>query len=115
MTLQYLLIISHDADFQPTESLVGDIFAWIEDATAQGKRIAGKPLQPADTAQTIRIRDGREHIVGGPFSDSAEQMCAFELVDCRDQDEALELARRHPMAKAATIEVRPVWMERESE
>jgi hypothetical protein len=39
-------------------------------------------------------------------------MCAFELLDCRDQDEALELARRHPMAKAATIEVRPVWMER---
>lgn len=115
MTLQYLLIISHDADFQPTESLVGDIFGWIEDTTARGKRIAGKPLQPADTAQTIRIRDGKEQIVSGPFSDSAEQMCAFELVDCRDQDEALELARRHPMATAATIEVRPVWMERESE
>ena len=39
--MQYLLIISHDADFQPTESLVGDILAWIEDTTARGKRIAG--------------------------------------------------------------------------
>lgn len=115
MTLQYLLIISHDADFQPTERLVGDIFGWIDDTTARGQRIAGKPLQPADTAQTIRIRAGREQVIDGPFSDAAEQMCAFELVECRDRDEALDLARRHPMARAATIEVRPVWMERESE
>ena len=40
--MQYLLIISHDADFQPTESLVGDILAWIgRSLGVEGARSAG--------------------------------------------------------------------------
>src|SRR3546814_1394627 len=44
-----------------------------------------------------------------PFSASEEQMCAFELLECESMEQAMDLACEHPMAHAATIEVRPVW------
>lgn len=113
--MQFLFIISHDADFAPTDTLIGDIFAWIEQATADGQRISGKPLQPPGTARTVRIRNGKRLLTDGPFSASDEQICAYELVECSSMEDALELAARHPMAAAATIEVRPVWTEREAE
>jgi hypothetical protein len=58
---------------------------------------------------TVRVRQGLMQQVAGPFSDSAEQMCAYQLVECATMNDAVELAASHPMAAAATIEVRPVW------
>ena len=60
-------------------------------------------------AVTVRVRDGKLRRSPGPFSDAEEQMCAYELVECADLETAVELAARHPMAAAATIEVRPIW------
>jgi hypothetical protein len=31
------------------------------------------------------------------------------VLDCRDLDEAVELAALHPMARLGAIEVRPFW------
>jgi hypothetical protein len=35
----------------------------------------------------------------------------FDLIDCRDLDEAIEIASKHPAARFGTIEVRPLWEE----
>lgn len=107
--MQFLLIIAHDDAFTPTEALVGDIMNWIQRTTAQGIRIEGRPLRPASEATTLRIRGGKLHRTTATFSDSAEQMCAYELIECRDLEHALEVAQAHPMASAASIEIRPVW------
>ncbi len=109
--MQYLLIISHDDDFAPKESLFGEINEWIAEMEKRGIRIYGKPLQPADTAKTVRVRKGKVKVIDGPFADSDEKMCAYELLECKGIDEAIEAASRHPMARVATIEVRPVWEE----
>jgi len=107
--MQFLLIISHDQSFRPTDQLVHDVQKWIGRAEALNARRLGKPLRPAGEAKTIRVRDGLAQVTPGPFSSSAEQMCAFELIECASDAEAVELAAAHPMAKVATIEVRPVW------
>lgn len=107
--MQFLLIISHDQSFRPTDQLLADIEAWIERTEGLNIRQIGKPLRPAGEATTIRVRDGHTHVTAGPFSSSTEQMCAFELIECDSEAEAVELATGHPMAQVATIEVRPVW------
>ena len=107
--MQFLLIIAHDDAFAPTEELVGQIMSWIKRMTDQGIRIEGRPLRPAIEATTLHIRNGKLHRAASTFSDSAEQICAFELIECRDLDHAIDVAVEHPMASAATIEVRPVW------
>ena len=107
--MQYLFIISHDDAFEPTDSLFSDIAAWIRRMTRRGVRVHGNPLRPASDAITVRVRDGKQVRSPGPFSRSKEQMCAYELVDCSSLEEALGAAAQHPMARVATIEVRPVW------
>src|SRR3546814_849580 len=109
VTMQFLLIISHDKGFRPDEKLVSEIGQWIKRAEKVGVRILGKPLRPASEARTVRIRDGAPEMISGPFSASEEQMCAFELLECERLEQAMDLACEHPMAHAATIEGSPVW------
>lgn len=107
--MQFLMIISHDDKFRPTDALIESIHAWTIDMEQKGVRVHGNPLKPAFDARTVRIRNGKTKVVAGPFSDAAEQMCAYELIECQDLEAAVGFASRHPMAEAATIEVRPVW------
>lgn len=109
--MQYLLIISHDDLFIPTETLLQDIGAWIKEMERRGVRVNGNPLRPASDATTVRVREGKVVLKEGPFANSKEKMCAYELIECSSNEEAIDVASKHPMAKAATIEVRPIWNE----
>lgn len=107
--MHYLLIISHDDLFAPTEALMNDVGAWIRRMERRGVRMCGYPLQPPGSATTVRVRDGKLVLGKGPFARSREKMCAYELIERSSHEEGMEVASGHPMAKAATIEVRPVW------
>lgn len=109
--MQFMLIICHDEFFTPTDSLFTDISGWIEEMKSRGIRQYGNPLRPPADAMTVRVRDGRNVITEGPFESSKEKICAYELIECASLDEAVKAAAEHPMARVATIEVRPVWAE----
>lgn len=109
--MKFLFIIAHDAQFFPDATLFEDIANWIKCAESKGARCYGNPLRPASDAVTVRVRHGDTVQSPGPFSKSSEQMCAYEMVECATMEAALALAASHPMAAAATIEVRPVWEE----
>jgi hypothetical protein len=70
--------------------------------------VADDPLHRPETATTVRVRDGQTLSTDGPFAETAEWLGGYFIVDCRDLDEALELAARCPTAKAGSVEVRPV-------
>ena len=54
----------------------------------------------------MRSGAGGEHLVtDGPFAEVAEHLVGFYLVEARDLDDALELARALP---SPTVEVRPM-------
>ena len=107
--MQYLLIICHDESFAPTEALVTEIVAWVKKMEGRGIRKYGNPLRPPSDATTVRVREGNRVLTNGPFARSKEKMCAYELIECASLEEAIDVASQHPMAKAATIEVRPIW------
>lgn len=109
--MQYLLIICHDDAFTPSEKLFSDIGAWIKEMESRGVRVYGNPLRPASDGTTLRVRKGKLLRTNGPFTNSEEKMCAYELIECRDLEEAVSVASQHPMATVATIEVRPIWNE----
>jgi hypothetical protein len=109
--MQYLLIICHDESFVPTEALVTEIVAWDKKMESRGIRKYGNPLRPPSDATTIRVRNGKLMLTDGPFADFKEKMAAYERIECASLNEAIDVASQHPMAKAATVEVRPVWTE----
>jgi hypothetical protein len=53
------------------------------------------------------LRDGELLVSEGPFAETAEVIVGFDLLDCADLDEAIEVARTHPMAREGRLELRP--------
>lgn len=82
---------------------------WHEGLVKSGHSRAAVGLQPPATATTLRQRNGRVVITDGPFAETKELLGGFEMVECRDLDEALAIAKRFPALHAGlTIEVRPL-------
>jgi hypothetical protein len=57
----------------------------------------------------VRVRDGKTITTDGPFAETKEILGGFYLLECRDLDEASELAARIPAATRGSIEIRPIW------
>ena len=69
----------------------------------------GLGLQPADTATTVRVQDGRTLTTDGPFVATKEALGGYLLFEADDLDAAIELAARVPAAwMGGAVEVRPI-------
>jgi len=68
----------------------------------------GEALQPSATATVVSVRDGKTMTTDGPFIDTKEQLGGYYVFDCRDLDQAIEIAAKVPWAPTGHIEVRPV-------
>jgi len=66
------------------------------------------PLHPASTATTLRVRDGKSNTFDGPFAETKEILGGVYVLDCKDLDEALELAALIPAAHHSSVEIRPI-------
>jgi len=113
--MRYALLICHEdklqADMSEAEAgaQMAGYMAFGEEMGARGVLQGGERLKPAATATTVRVRDGEVLTSDGPFAETKEQMAGFYLVDCKDLDEAIEVASKIPGAQHGSIEVRPVW------
>jgi hypothetical protein len=75
---------------------------------------SAEPFDPAqdNTEEWVSSNDkrGRQLLVtDGPFAETKEWIAGFDLLDCGNIDEAIEIASKHPMARFGRIEVRPLW------
>jgi hypothetical protein len=80
---------------------------WIEEMDSRGVRLFGRELDLPETAATVRVRDGQTLVTDGPFAETKEFMAGFDLLECADLDEAIEVTAKSPIAMFHTIEVRP--------
>jgi hypothetical protein len=62
-------------------------------------------------ATTVRCRNGKVLVTDGPFAETKEWIGGFDLLECADLHEAIEVASKHPMARFGRIEIRPFWPE----
>ena len=60
-------------------------------------------------ATTVRIRGGEVLVTDGPFAETKEQIGGFDVIECADLDEAIEVASKHPVATYGSVDVRPFW------
>lgn len=74
-----------------------------------GVMVGGERLRPAETATTVRLRDGKTELLNGPYADTREQLGGYFMIDVPDLDAALHWAARCPGAAHGSVEVRPVW------
>jgi hypothetical protein len=113
--MRYMLLICHDENATdavgPDEdaAAVAGYVAFGEDMARRGILLGGERLRPTTDATTVQVRDGEVLVADGPFAETKEQVGGYYIVDCRDLDEAIEVAARIPGARHGTIEVRPIW------
>ena len=74
-----------------------------------GAYVAADPLQPPQTASTVRIRNGETLTTDGPFAETKEWLAGYYKVDVESLDDAIEWASQIPSVRVGgSIEVRPV-------
>jgi hypothetical protein len=89
-------------------AIARDAEAWVTEMGARRIRVYGHALAHAETATTVRVRDGETLLTDGPFVETKEFIGGFDLIDCADLDEAVAVAAAHPLARVHMIEVRPL-------
>lgn len=85
-----------------------DYAAFIESIKRSGHFVGANRLKPAETATTLRVRDGRVSVTDGPFAETKEQLGGYFVIEARDLDEAVSVASRIPGARIGCVEVRPI-------
>ena len=113
--MRYVLMIALDesAGFRDGELAGEDMSpeyaAFMKDAADRGVLLGGERLRLTSDATTVRVREGETLTSDGPFAETKEQIGGYFLVDCKDLDQAIEIAAKIPGAAGGSIEVRPIW------
>ena len=108
-----LLIYASEQDWasqseEESQAVNQEYMAFTKDIIDRGLMKGGEALQPTSTATTVRVRNGETLTTDGPFAETKDQLGGFYLVDCKDLDEAIEVAAGIPDARRGSIEVRPI-------
>ena len=106
--MQFLMLVCNDSQpVEPTEK-VGDVEEWVTTMGARGLRITGDRLAPEWESSAVRVRGGKTFVSDGPFLETKEALAGFDLLECRDLAEAIEVAAAHPAAAHMVMELRPI-------
>jgi hypothetical protein len=84
-----------------------DVKPWLAETAAHGTRLFGSQVSKPANAATVRVRAGEIVVSDGPYAETKEWMAGFDVIECADIDEAIEIAAKHPVAEFGMIEVRP--------
>lgn len=113
--MRYLMMICSDESqiqgMTPDagQGMLAEYFAFQEEMNSRGVLQGGERLQFTADATTVQVRDGETLTTDGPFAETKEQIGGYYMVDCKDLDEAIEIAAKIPGARLGSIEVRPIW------
>jgi hypothetical protein len=119
--MKYLLLLSNAAsewdrwrELSPEEALLyreaelprwNELFGWIAE---QGLDVQGLELTDPAAARVVRLREGEPIVTDGPYAETKEVLGGYFVADCEDLDQAIELARRVPVAAKGSVEIRPL-------
>ncbi|MGH9030969.1 MAG: YciI family protein [Acidimicrobiia bacterium] len=110
--MRYMLMICTDETYSPSPAEIradAGFMGWVDELEGRGVLQGGERLRPGTDATTVRVREDAVLTSDGPFAETKEMVGGFNIVDCADLDEAIELAAKHPAARYGAIEVRPIW------
>lgn len=106
-----MLILENENDFAQRNSPAGAEYwaKWMAYSQAvNDKVVGGNVLDGANTAVTLRVRDGARQVEDGPYAASKEALGGYMIFDVASMDEALELAASCPAAETGAVELRPM-------
>ena len=106
--MKFLMLVCRDTEPPPVppSDIGDDVDTWVTSMGDRGLRITGAPVAPQDEAKSVRVRDGQILVTDGPFAETKEVLAGFDLLECRDMAEAIEVAAAHPFARRGVMDIR---------
>jgi hypothetical protein len=110
----YAILCYHDEDFvgawsKEQDAAVMTKLAVVQEKLAQQGRLGPVArLLPTTAATTLR-KDEPPLVIDGPFAETKEQLLGFYVIDAKNLDDALEVARELGAANpGGAYEIRPI-------
>jgi hypothetical protein len=110
--MKYMLFTYRDPNVklapEQRAAIPAAVAAWCDEMDARGVRLLGHVLSAPAESRTIRIRADRTLVGEGPVSEESVHIAGFNILECADLDEAIEVASKNPGAKFGILELRPI-------
>lgn len=106
--MKYVMWVCYDPTVEPTPGGY-TIDQWVDEMERRGIRKEGDRLGSSDEATVVRNRDGEVLVSDGPYAETKELLAGYDILDCVDLAEAIEVASKHPLARIGAMELRPFW------
>ena len=110
--MKYMLIHSIDPNAEHSTDGMPTFGSWLDEMLARGVSLRGDRLRDVSDATTVQVRNREVLLSDGPFAETKEQIAGYDVIECADLDEAIEIAAKHPTAWQGMIEVRPILGDR---
>ena len=110
--MKFMLFTYRDPNVQLTPeqraTVPAAVGAWCDEMDSSGVRLIGHVLAPLSESRTIRVREGELSVDDGPLTEQTFQIAGFNILECADADEAIEVASKNPGASFGVLELRPI-------
>ena len=111
--MKYLCLICAD---KVMETMAPDFAAqhfedyreFTRDIRESGHFVSCNRLLPADSATTVRVRQGNVTVTDGPYVETKEQLGGYYVIEAHDLNEAIQVASHIPGAWFGCVELRPI-------
>jgi hypothetical protein len=97
------------ADAAPGAEAVAKMMEYNKSLQKAGVLLGLNGLFPPSTGARVSYADGIATIADRPFAEAKEAIGGYWIIQVRSREEALEWARRAPMANNEIIEVRQIY------
>lgn len=83
--MQYMLLIYQSEGARQTatpgqrQEMFAAYGAYTEAMKKSGAFVAGDPLQPSSTATTVRVENGKNKVLNGPYAETKEQFGGYYI------------------------------------
>ena len=107
--MRFLMLVCRDTvPVEPPATPGGDdVEKWVSTMDGRGLRVTGDMLAPEREASVVRVRNGEVLVTDGPL-ETKELVGGFDLLECQDMAQAIEVAAAHPFATRGVLEIRPI-------
>jgi hypothetical protein len=110
MMSQYMLLL-YTSEKEELANRGAEMPVWLElnrSLEEAGLLAAAGRLQPTATATTVSAISGETELTDGPFAITKEVLVGYYLIEAENLDQALNVAKRMPLIRYGSVEVRPV-------
>jgi hypothetical protein len=112
--VKFMLLIYNDPallDALPArqfDATMRECLTHADELRQDGCLLESQMLEGTRTARSVRIRNGRQTVLDGPFAETKEILGGFNIIEANDMEEAVRIAAEFPWAQTGCVEIRPV-------